>query len=53
MLPEYDDDKHLVDDFMNYFIKKIKYIRSELGHFVNINHILNLAKVKSWKNLIP
>ena len=28
-LPEYDDDKHLANAFMNYFINKIKCIRSE------------------------
>ena len=32
-LPEYDGDKHLADDFMNYFINKIKCMRSKLGHF--------------------
>ena len=32
-LPELDDDKHLADDIMNNFINKIKFIRSQLGHF--------------------
>ena len=51
-LPEYDDDKHLADDFMNYFINKIKGIRSELGHFSKYKPHIDFSEGKSWKNLI-
>ena len=43
-LPEYDDGKHLVDDFINYYINKMKCIRSELGHFSNYKPHIDFSK---------
>ena len=43
-LPEYDDDKDLADDFMNYLINKIKHIRSELGHFSKYKPHIDFSK---------
>ena len=40
----YDNDKHLADDFMNYFINKIKHIRSELGHFSKYKPHIDFSK---------
>ena len=37
---------------MNYFINKIECIKVSWGNLVDKNHILTLAKVKYWKNLI-
>ena len=43
-LPEYDDDEHLADDFMNYLINKIKCIRGELGHFSKYKSHIDFSK---------